>query len=260
MFGCARRGSMEVLKLRLEGVTASFRYPHFTWGRQPTYIMPPPSTIYGLICAAVGEWINPAELQFAYQFYYEQKTEDLEHIHAVSEAGGNFQFQGKKYPKNIEGNINPLKREFLYRPQLTLYLTSIDLQKAFLEPRYPLTLGRSQDFLFLLSLETIQLHQSAKVYFEHTILPWEYRPNIQKGLSIMMPRFIDYENDRRVDFSRYIILQNRVFTGANEEDEIPKQHLWLHIKDQEYNFWYDPNGPVIAGANQGVLFHSFIKD
>ena len=50
---------MRVLKVTLEGITTSFRYPHFMVNVQPSYRMPPPATIYGHICSALGEWVSP---------------------------------------------------------------------------------------------------------------------------------------------------------------------------------------------------------
>lgn len=50
---------MQVLKIVLEGVTTSFRYPHFMLGVQPSFPPPPPATIYGHVCSALGEWVAP---------------------------------------------------------------------------------------------------------------------------------------------------------------------------------------------------------
>lgn len=57
---------MQVLKVVVEGLTTSFRYPHFVQGVQPTFEMPPPATIYGHICSALGEWVDPKGVTFAY--------------------------------------------------------------------------------------------------------------------------------------------------------------------------------------------------
>lgn len=251
---------MEVLKIVFEGITASFRYPHFTWGRQPTFLMPPPSTIYGLISAAVGEWIAPDTVRFSYHFVYERKTEDLEHVHALTEGKGTFLYHGKKVPKNIEGKINPLRREFLYHPQFTLYLDRVDLRSCFLEPRFPLTLGRSQDLLVLNKLQIVELKQSPHVYWEHTILPWEFRPYTRMGTSVMMPRYIDTSNQRNADFQRYIVLQQRLFSGNDNEGKILPEHQLLRIAGKEpEEYWYDPDTPLVCDAHRGVLFHSFAK-
>ena len=50
---------MRVLRVLIEAPVTSFRYPHFLIGRQITYDMPPPSTIYGHVMSAVGRLLPP---------------------------------------------------------------------------------------------------------------------------------------------------------------------------------------------------------
>ena len=50
---------MRVLKIVAEVSITSFRRPHFMWGIQPTFRMPPPATIYGHICSALGDTVPP---------------------------------------------------------------------------------------------------------------------------------------------------------------------------------------------------------
>ena len=52
---------MKYLRILIEGWTASFRYPAFISGFQPTLPVPPLSTIYGLLSAAKGELVTPDE-------------------------------------------------------------------------------------------------------------------------------------------------------------------------------------------------------
>jgi CRISPR-associated protein Cas5t len=59
---------LKAAKIVIEGPVASFRYPHFLIGRQISFDMPPPSTIYGHIASAVGEWLDAAGIKFAYNF------------------------------------------------------------------------------------------------------------------------------------------------------------------------------------------------
>jgi len=61
---------MEALKVTAEGLTTSFRYPHFVQGVQPTYEMPPPATVYGLVCGVLGEWFDPRGVRFALHFTF----------------------------------------------------------------------------------------------------------------------------------------------------------------------------------------------
>lgn len=249
---------MRCLKIKMDGITASFRYPHFIWGRQPTFEAPPPATIYGMICSAVGEWLDPNSIQFAYSFSFSEKLEDLEHVHAVQFGKGTFTYLGKKYSKNIEGNINPLRREFLFRPEMTLYLDRLDLEPFFWEPRYPMTFGRSQDLLFIKSISTIELMKETKVYLEKTILPWEYRPYVTKGISLMMPKYIDYDEDRRADLANYVLLTDRVYDGLHGSG-YRDLHTQLMIGNNEVrNYWIDVESNKDHDCFQGVVFHSFV--
>ena len=68
---------MLVLKVVAEGITTSFRYPHFIQTVQPTFTMPPPATIYGHIASALGNWFDPSGVQFAYHFTFSAKIKDL---------------------------------------------------------------------------------------------------------------------------------------------------------------------------------------
>src|SRR5260221_7605158 len=99
--GWHREVAMRVLKVTLEGITTSFRYPHFMTGVQPSFPVPPPSTIYGHICSALGEWVDPEGLAFAYHFTAQESVVDLEHIHVLSASTGKL--PGSQYPKVLEG-------------------------------------------------------------------------------------------------------------------------------------------------------------
>jgi CRISPR-associated protein Cas5t len=161
---------MHVLKIVLEGTTTSFRYPHFMLSVQPTFPLPPPATIYGHICSALGEWVEPDGISFAYHFTAAGEGEDIEHIHVL--AAGTGKLPGTKHPKVLEGNVNPFTRHLLLHPRLVLYLNRPEWVQVFRTPRYPVVLGRSQDLACYTSVEVIELEQRAEAYFEHTLLPY----------------------------------------------------------------------------------------
>ena len=71
----------QVAKVVMSGTVTSFRYPHFIQGVQPTYEMPPPSTLYGHLCSATGRYEPPDDLEFAIHFTYAAKQRDIEHTH-----------------------------------------------------------------------------------------------------------------------------------------------------------------------------------
>ena len=71
---------MDVLRATIYAMTASFRYPMFMATYQPTYRVPPITTIYGLLSAAKGEKVYPHDLQVGYDFIAEGTGLDLERI------------------------------------------------------------------------------------------------------------------------------------------------------------------------------------
>jgi len=239
---------MRVLKVSLEGDITSFRYPLFMVGVQLSYEMPPPATIYGHICSALGEWLDdPAGVQFAYRFTYEAKLQDLEHIHVLSPSSGKLA-KGSSLRKVLEGNVQPFKRELLYRPRLTLYLNHPEWEPAFRSPRYPVVLGRSQDLCMYTDVRVIELAQQERAYFEHTLIPFDYPLKLPQGIVVHMPRFLDYRQNRYPTFARYVVLKQRVFT---DDERI------IYFGQRPDYFWVDPTSPEIDGARMGLIFSTF---
>jgi len=238
---------LRVLKVVIAGTVTSFRYPHFVQGVQPTYEMPPPSTIYGLICAVTGNFEPPQAFEFGVHFTYEAKFYDLEDIHL-------------DVPYRM---ANPFQRELLYNPVLTLYLAPEHYQGAFEHPYYPLALGRSQDLMTQIDpqswefdsqrkapdrsqVELVTLERADHAYFEHTLLPAEYAPRFQRTIAATMARYIDQR--RRATWRQYAILKDRVLY-PNEDDAFQATYEPV---------WVDPTAPTYQGRARGVVLHRFI--
>lgn len=238
---------MRVLKVELEGLTTSFRYPHFMWGRQPTFPMPPPATIYGHICSAVGDWVDPRGVEFGYVFTHEGQATDLEHCHTLSVASSRaaFEWKGERISANLQGVVNPLKRDFLFRPRLTLYLNRLDWLEYFHAPRYPVVLGRSQDLATYTRIAVVELEERDDAYYEHTLLPWAWRIRTGRGVTVTMPRFVDYHNNREPQFDRYIVIQTR--------------DVLLRYERESMTHWVDPETHEWRGCQRGVVFHQFLE-
>lgn len=242
---------MRVLKVVAEGLTTSFRYPHFMQVVHPSYPMPPPATIYGHICSALGEWFDPAGVRFAYTFTHAGEVRDVEHIIVVKPATGTL--PGTRTPKVLEGNVNPFERQLLFRPRLTLYINRPEWEAAFHSPRFAVVLGRSQDLFTYTSISVVDLEQADRAYFEHTLVPHEMALQMGRGITMLMPRFLDYANNRRPTFERYVVVQERVVLP---NDDLPRfDHLAYGP------FWIDPTAPSDAkGVGQGLAFLSFTED
>jgi CRISPR-associated protein Cas5t len=240
---------MRILKIEAEGITTSFRYPHFMQSIHPTYDMPPPATIYGHICSAVGEWVNPTGLRFAYHFTVAGQVVDLEHIIVLSRGKGTLPGTDG-LPSALEGGVNPFSRHLLFRPKLVLYLNRPEWQQAFRSPRYAVVLGRSQDLFTYTRVTTLELAEAEKAYLEHTLLPYEMATCTDRGYTVLMPRYLDYEDGRRPTFAQYLVLQDRVTTTNLRRYGSTDRQLW----------WVDPESESVDGTQRGLVFHSFVGE
>ncbi|MDX1993576.1 MAG: CRISPR-associated protein Cas5 [bacterium] len=219
-----------VVKVVLGGSVTSFRYPHFVQGVQPTYEMPPPSTIYGLLCAVTGSFPEPDQFVFGVHFTYEAKFRDLEHVHL-------------SVPYQM---ANPFQRELLFNPRLTLYLAPAQYVDAFRKPYFPLALGRSQDLMTCLELETVTLQRADQAYFEHTLLPADYAPRFQRTIAATMAKFIDPQ--RRPVWGQYAMLRDRVLYPDPEDG----------FRHDYEPIWVDPTVPTYQDLPRGVVLHRFV--
>ncbi|MPW38849.1 type I-B CRISPR-associated protein Cas5 [Thermococcus sp. 101 C5] len=142
-----------MIRVKLRAWTASFRFPTFQSGYQPTLPVPPPSTIQGILSAAKGEPVYLTKVPYVgYVFRSEGKGTDLEKIYAL----------GK-----IETDI--MKREFHYNAELYLYLPD-EWQEAFKRPRYQLLLGRSSDIATVEEVKKVELEER-EVPLGGTVVP-----------------------------------------------------------------------------------------
>jgi len=239
---------MRVLKIVAEGLTTSFRYPHFMQQVHPTFHMPPPATIYGHICSALGEWFDPAGVRFAYQFTTQGQTTDIEHVIMLGRSTGKL--PGTKIPKVLEGKVNPFERQLLFRPRLTLYINRPEWAPAFRSPRYAVVLGRSQDLFTYTQVEVIELQQAGGAYFEHTLAPHDMALRTMRGITVLMPRFLDYTRNRAPVFSRYAIITDRVWSDD-----------FIEFSNRPRDpFWVDTGTPADKGVHRGLAFLSFTGD
>lgn len=241
---------MRVLKVVAEGLTTSFRYPHFMQQIHPSFPMPPPATIYGHICSALGEWFDPVGVRFAYHFTYAGEVRDIEHIIVLSPSSGKL--PGSRIPKVLEGNVNPFERHLLFQPKLTLYINRPEWESAFRSPRYAVVLGRSQDLFTYTNVSLVDLEQTERAYFEHTLVPHEMALQMGRGVTVLMPRFVDNTNNRQPTSERYVVVQERVVLPNDE------QPRFGHLSYGPY--WVDLTAPFVKDVPRGLAFLSFVED
>ncbi|GAB6181347.1 type I-B CRISPR-associated protein Cas5b [Desulfotomaculum defluvii] len=233
-------GIEKVLKVQVSSITSSFRHPFVMIGRLPTYEMPPPSTIYGHLCGVLGEWFDPSDLEFAYTFTHLGIGEDVELAQVLETSSGKKDKNLGNLPKNVEGSLNPQRRQFLLKPTMTLYLRGeykmLELLKSqFMSPYFAYLLGRSQDLAICHAAEFIELFYTDRAFFSHTILPWHLRQYVTVGEPVHMPQFIDYERLREPIFGRYLQITDkplRIFGEGLEEDIISRSEFTNLLVDR----------------------------
>ncbi len=249
--------SKRVARVRIEAPVTSFRYPHFLIGRQPSFDIPPPSTIYGHIASALGELPDPASVHFGYHFEFLARGRDLEHQHIITAGGQAFEIRGMKYRTSIQATVQPHERDFLFRPRLVLYLDPRDLADAFRAPVFVVVLGRSQDLAEVVDVSEVELSEQTGAYFEHTLLPFHYRDRVGFGVTVVMPRYIEPPPERRAYFERYIVLRDRIYGGDVEgADSLGSKRMLLQEGEQS-KWWVDTSTPQDHGVHRGIVFHSF---
>lgn len=247
---------LAVTRIIVEAPVTSFRYPHFLVGRQVSYDMPPPSTIYGHIASALGELPHPASFEFGYDFRFVSRCSDLEHQHIITAGGQPFTSEGVNHRTSVQSTVQPHLRDFLFRPRLVLYVTRCDWAVAFRSPAFCVILGRSQDLASVASVEEVHLEEANGAYFEHTLLPFSYRPYVALGTTVLMPKWIEPPPDRRSHFERFITLHERLFGGAYEQTGAIARRNRMLQRPPQRRWWVDPGSPVHHGVRQGVILHS----
>lgn len=228
---------MQALKVIAEGMACSFRYPHFAQGVHITYEMPPPATLYGHLCGAVGAFYPPGNVRFAFEFTWQAKFVDYEHLH----------FFGAK-PK-----MNPFNRELLYQPRLVFYLDNTELMGNFLSPQNAVVLGRSQDLMTYTDVSIVTLEQAERAWYGDTLISLDQARLLGgRSYAVTMPRFLGKE--RVPVWDQYAVLRGRV--------RYPGPDTGLRWVDAELpDIWIDPEPEArdaASGLQRGIIWHKWV--
>lgn len=254
---------MRVLKIELEGTMTSFRHPHLLVGRQPSFPLPPPSTLNGHIASVLGEYPDPESFRFAFAFTHLASVDDYEHTWNIERDERN-QKKGRAAP-NITASLSPTVRELLFRPRLTLYIDTPELEAwhaAFRSPAFPVALGRSQDLASYTSVQLIESQRAEAGYLEHTLLPWAFRTHVTDGQGVLMPRHIQPDNRQQMSWARYVALTGRVLTPFADELTGGHQSESGNLSyglPEGYDLWVDPHTPEArgrVGRKRALVWHT----
>ncbi len=164
---------MRAIHAVIHSYTASFRAPGMSAGYQITLPVPPLSTVFGLLAAALGHDADPESIWLGYRFHAEAEAEDLEKIIMFSPRGAEWD------KKLGQVKTMPIRRQFLVHAVLHLYVSYDEkLMRALRAPRFPLSLGRSQDVATVQMLEECSLSPVVEGEIEGILLPFPV-PGIQ---------------------------------------------------------------------------------
>lgn len=183
---------MELLRVHLRGWTASFRYPGFAVAVHPSLPMPPLSTLFGLLSAARGRPVTPADTALGFVFQSSGEAHDLETIYELTGV--------------LEAKANVVRRHILFEPELWLYLSNLDFEPLFRRPYYPLLLGRSTELAQVASVERVQLSEEPDKRLGKTIVPFP-QPNLYGALQSLPTHFTDEMPRRALGTQPWMLLE-----------------------------------------------------
>lgn len=211
---------MKAIRAEIQTLTSSFRYGMFAVAHQPTYHVPPLSTILGLLSAAKGKKVTVYDMYVGFDFTFKGTGIDLEKIY---EWGGETKSSPPVFQKN-----NILNRDFLFDCLLTLYISDLSFKEYLKHPYYSILLGRQTDLAYIKSIKEVELI-SQEVEINNTIIPFDGKV---PGQIVALPSdYTDEASRKAVEVKPYCILTSM----------------------QKIQGYYDPE------LNKGVYMHAFSK-
>ncbi|MGB4623263.1 MAG: type I-B CRISPR-associated protein Cas5b [Candidatus Methanoculleus thermohydrogenotrophicum] len=209
---------MDVLRATIRAMTASFRYPMFMASYQPTYRVPPITTIYGLLSAAKGEKVHLHDLRVGYDFVAEGTGLDLERIRIYGD-------EKKTKPTSFRGT-DIINREFLYDCTLTLYLTDLTFEDYLKRPRYNLLLGRQSDLAWVEAVDRVTIIEQENVEIKNTIVP--FTGNIPGQVVSLPSDFTDEAERKPLKVTPYCIVDSPQTISPGYLDPERSVGVYLH--------------------------------
>ena len=164
---------MEVLTVRLRAISVSFRrILDFNYHR--TYLLPPPTTIVGLLGAALG--LSDRELWGEHQGLYDISFAVLS-LRKPGFAKDMWSIQKIKNGRISERS--PYFRELLFYPEFLLIFSGDgdlleNVENALKNPKYALSLGREDELVRVMDVRWERVEQGKPV-FSGTVLPFDIR-------------------------------------------------------------------------------------
>lgn len=212
---------MQVARIQIQGWTASFRYPAFISGFQPTLPVPPLSTIYGLLSAAKGELVTPNDTKVGFVFLSEATAVDLETIYELHDTP-------------LRANTNIVRRQFLYNPQLYLYVEDTNFLDCFRTPFYPLLLGRSTELAMVVKSELYELEELENLRVGGSVFPFDIKKGLSGTIQALPTHFSDEIPRQAIGTQPFYILETD-FSGKSINKR-PQKYSGKIFHDAEFKW------------------------
>lgn len=220
---------MNVIRIHIRGWTASFRYPNFVSGFQPTLAVPPLSTIYGLLSAAKGELVTPTDTTVGFIFKSSGKAVDLETIYELQDTA-------------LQAKSNVVRREILFEPELFLYLSDLNFAEYFKRPRHPLLLGRSTELVMVEKIDSLALERKTNVRVGGTIFPFSPALKINGSLQALPMHFTEDMPRRAVGTRPFCLVETDFSERAiNQMPQIYPNEIFYDV-EKDWGIYFHGEG------------------
>lgn len=224
------------LHARLEGFTASFRYPLVLSGTQISTPMPAYSNLLGMLSACAGRPVRPEETLIGFEFHCQSYDRELQRT--VRWQMGK---QGQLKPH--EKGQGVAYRQVYWWPRLDLYVTNTQLKRVLERPAATPCFGRSQDIAWIKWVREVELESVRRGHLGPTLIPVP-----QDGIAgwlVRLPEWFDNDEPGRprrpgpfghyqampptVGDLRFEVARDDLFhpTDADRESHVIYLHRWL---------------------------------
>ncbi|QTA93740.1 type I-B CRISPR-associated protein Cas5b [Desulfonema magnum] len=214
---------MKAFRIHITSWTASFRYPNLISGYQPSLVVPPLSTVFGLFSAAAGEYVSPEDIATGYVFRFASQAIDIETI---------YQFNNKSARLSTKSNI--IRRQILFDNELWIYVTESRIAEAFAHPHFQMVLGRSGDLACVNRIDEIDLKPVQELArLRGTIVPMGKTP-LSAPIHALPIGFTNEIPRRNIGTFPYFLLEYKF----RQSRVIPESGFLDEESDHEV-FWHD---------------------
>jgi CRISPR-associated protein Cas5t len=223
--------SVAALHVQMEGFTAFFKHPLTITGTQISLPCPPYSTLLGMLSAVAGRIISPSETRVGFEFHCSSRDIEIEKTERLALSKDTLS-------PHKEGH-GILKRYVYFHPELDLYVTNLELEKAFRSPISTPSLGRSQDIAWIRNVEEVELTKTPSGKIGPTLIPEikmnipsllvrypEWFENAAQGRTRIAGPFGFYQGLMPTTRDRFLVSMRNLYHPSNMKD--PCDAIYLH--------------------------------